>query len=84
MILLSFCFYLIASPFLSKIKAHTTFGDGSGIYFTMINELKKSMHLHTRVMKVISIISDRLMFVTWIQKYLYCMKAYKYNLNLLK
>ena len=76
MILLSFCFFLITSPFLSRLKAQTTFGDGSGVYSTMLNDLKKSLYENPALKKVTLDGKERLMFVSWIRDHIHTMKAY--------
>jgi len=78
LILLSFCFLLLSSPFLSGLKAQTAFDEGSGVYGTMLNDLKKSLYANPAMKKVTLDGKERLMFVSWIRDHIHTMKAYKY------
>jgi len=62
----------------SGIKAQTTFGEGSGMYGTILNDLKKSLYNKGRVQKVTLDGKERLMFVSWVRDHIHTMKAYKY------
>jgi len=76
--LILLCFFMITFPFVSNIKAQTNFDEGSGIYNTMLNDLKKSMYENSRVKKVTLDGKERTMFVSWIRDHVQTMKAYKY------
>jgi len=69
---------LMIFPFVSNLRAQTTFGEGSGIYNNMLNDLKKSMYENSRVKKVTLDGKERTMFVSWIRDHVQTMKAYKY------
>jgi hypothetical protein len=60
------------------IKAQTTFDEGSGMYGTILNDLKKSLYENGRVKKVTLDGKERLMFVEWVRDHIHTMKAYKY------
>lgn len=62
----------------SGIKAQTTFGEGSGMYGSILNDLKKSLYNKGRVQKVTLDGKERLMFVSWVRDHIHTMKAYKY------
>ena len=70
--------FLVICPFFSGIKAQTTFSEGSGIYGTLLNDLKKNFYENSRVKKVTLDGKERLMFVSWIRDHIHTMKAYKY------
>ena len=76
-----FCFFLILflaiCPFGSMLQAQTTFGEGSGIYGTLLTDLKTSLS-GKQVKKIQLDGKDRTMFVTWIRDHIHTMKAYKY------
>ncbi len=78
LILLSFCSLLLCFPFLNGLKAQTTFGEGSGVYGVMLNDLKKSLYENPEMKKVTLDGKERLMFVSWIRDHIHTMKAYKY------
>lgn len=67
-----FCLFSINS------HAQTVFGDGSGMYGTLLNDLKKSLNENGRVRKVTLDGKERTMFVSWIRDHTHTMKAYKY------
>ena len=76
-----FCFFLILflaiCPFGSMLQAQTTFGEGSGIYGTLLTDLKTSLSgKHVKTVQLDG--KDRTMFVTWIRDHIHTMKAYKY------
>lgn len=65
-------------PFVYQVEAQTTFGDDSGLYGTLLNDLKKSLNEDGRVKKVMLDGKERTMFVSWIRDHTHTMKAYKY------
>lgn len=69
---------LVIFSFVPRVQAQTTFGDGSGIYKTMLDDLKNSMCENSRVKKVTLDGKERTMFVSWIRDHIHTMKAYKY------
>ncbi|MBC8005915.1 MAG: hypothetical protein H7X84_10610 [Verrucomicrobia bacterium] len=76
-----FCFFLILFlaivPFGARLQAQTTFGEGSGNYGTLLNDLKTSLSgKHVKTVHLDG--KDRTMFVTWIRDHIHTMKAYKY------
>lgn len=62
----------------SEVKSQTTFDEGSGMYGTILNDLKKSLYENGRVKKVTLDGKERTMFVSWIRDHIHTMKAYKY------
>lgn len=77
LVLLAFGFQIFTGLF-SEVKAQTTFDNGSGIYGTILNDLKKSLYENGRVKKVTLDGKERTMFVSWIRDHIHTMKAYKY------
>ena len=76
-----FCFFLILFlaivPFGWRLQAQTTFGDGAGIYGTLLTDLKTSLSgKHVKTVQLDG--KDRTMFVYWIRDHIHTMKAYKY------
>ncbi|MBA4408361.1 MAG: hypothetical protein Q8S54_14025 [Bacteroidota bacterium] len=65
-------------PFFSGIKAQATFGEGSEVYATLLNDLKSDLYKGEWVKKVTLDGKERLMFVPWIRDHIHTMKAYKY------
>jgi len=78
LILLSLCSFLFCFSFINELKAQTTFGEGSGVYGVMLNDLKKSLYENPAMKKVTLDGKERLMFVSWIRDHIHTMKAYKY------
>jgi len=66
------------SCFISGVKAQASFSEGSGIYGTLLNDLKKSLYENGRVKKVTLDGKERTMFVSWVRDHIHTMKAYKY------
>ena len=62
----------------SQVRAQTSFGEGSGMYGAILNDLKKSLYDKGSVKKVTLDGKERLMFVSWIRDHIHTMKAYKY------
>ncbi|HAQ17637.1 MAG TPA: hypothetical protein DCR40_00185 [Prolixibacteraceae bacterium] len=71
-------FFLLLSPFCFVVNAQTTFSENSGMYATLLNDLKKSLYENARVKKVMLDGKERLMFVSWVRDHIHTMKAYKY------
>ncbi|MGE5449500.1 MAG: hypothetical protein ACM3PR_14155 [Bacteroidales bacterium] len=60
-----------------QVKAQTTFGDDSGIYGKLLNDLKSTLsdkHVQTVTLDG----KQRTMFVSWVRDHIHTMKAYKY------
>jgi len=74
--LLLLFFFLFS--FSSLVKAQTTFGEGSGVYSTLLNDLKSDLYKGEWCKKVKLDGKERLMFVPWIRDHIHTMKAYKY------
>jgi hypothetical protein len=74
--LLLFFFFLFSFSY--SVKAQTTFGEGSGVYATLLNDLKSDLYKGEWVKKVTLDGKERLMFVPWIRDHIHTMKAYKY------
>jgi len=70
--------FLFLFSFSFSVKAQTTFGEGSGVYGTILNDLKKSLSEKGRIRKVTLDGKERLMFVEWVRDHIHTMKAYKY------
>ncbi len=70
--------FLLISDFFPEVKAQTTFDESSGMYGTLLNDLKKSLYENARVKKVMLDGKERLMFVEWVRDHIHTMKAYKY------
>ena len=70
-------FFLIFLPFAREANAQTTFGEDSGIYGKLLNDLKTS--LSGRHVKTVTLDGrQRTMFVSWVRDHVHTMKAYKY------
>jgi hypothetical protein len=76
--LFSFILYFFFFSFSSRVKAQTTFGEGSGVYATLLNDLKSDLYKGEWCKKVKLDSKERLMFVSWIRDHIHTMKAYKY------
>ena len=58
--------------------AQTEFTGETGIYATLLSDLKTNLYENARVKNVILDGKERLMFVEWVRDHIHTMKAYKY------
>jgi hypothetical protein len=71
-------FSILLSSFSNSVVAQTSFGSDSGIYGTLLNDLKKDMYQSEGYKKATLDGKERRMFVSWIRDHIHTMKAYKY------
>lgn len=70
-------FFLLTLPFTREVNAQTTFGEDSGIYGKLLNDLKST--LSDKHVKTVTLDGrQRTMFVSWVRDHIHTMKAYKY------
>lgn len=78
LLVLLFCIFQLSTVLKSELQAQTVFGNGSGIYGSMLNDLKTSLNESSRLKKVSLDGKERIMFVSWVRDHIHTMKAYKY------
>jgi hypothetical protein len=75
--ILVLAFFLLMLPFTREANAQTTFGEDSGIYGQLLNDLKST--LSDKHVKTVTLDGKpRTMFVSWVRDHIHTMKAYKY------
>ncbi|MBW3544656.1 MAG: hypothetical protein KY428_03495 [Bacteroidetes bacterium] len=60
------------------VAGQTTFSAESGMYGSLLSDLKNNLYQDARIKKVHLDNKDRLMFISWIRDHVHVMKAYKY------
>lgn len=59
-------------------KGQTNFGEGSGLYGELLNDLKNNLYEKSRIKTVTLDGEERRMFISWVRDHIHTMKAYKY------
>jgi hypothetical protein len=62
----------------ASIQGQVVFGEGSGMYSTLLNDLKKNLYEKSRIKTVTLDGEERRMFISWVRDHIHTMKAYKY------
>jgi hypothetical protein len=74
-----FCFFTIfifVSPLISRSR--TEFGEGSGRYGILLNDLKKNLYEKSPVKTVSPDGEERRMFTLWVRDHIHTLKTCKY------
>ena len=58
--------------------AQAEFGEGSGRYGVLLNDLKSNLYEKSRIKTVTLDGEERRMFISWVRDQIHSMKAYKY------
>jgi hypothetical protein len=60
------------------VKSQVDFGEGSGMYGKLLNDLKNNLYENSRIETVTLDGEERRMFISWVRDHIHTMKAYKY------
>ncbi len=61
-----------------SLRGQVVFGEESGMYSTLLNDLKKNLYEKSRIKTVTLDGEERRMFISWVRDHIHTMKAYKY------
>jgi hypothetical protein len=74
-----FLFLVFTGLILPSIcKSQAEFGEGSGRYGVLLNDLKSNLYEKSRIKTVTLDGEERRMFISWVRDHIHAMKAYKY------